>query len=140
MWRFIENIRRKPEGVRNLYAFWGACVFTMLVIGVWSLSVPERLLSVLSFSEPQVPPTSRLWSGIAEHSSQLSASIIGLFESESSDNTSSEVDISKQVETMNKKETETENWVWGRPYEERSGGQVVQIATSSSQNEVEERP
>lgn len=40
--RAIENVRRKPKPVRKRYAFVVAVVFTALVAGVWSFSLPAR--------------------------------------------------------------------------------------------------
>jgi len=44
--RTIENIRRKPKAVRQRYAFVTAATFTLLVAGVWSLSLPARFNAV----------------------------------------------------------------------------------------------
>ncbi len=43
MLRKIEALRKAPPHVRNRYAFWVALVVTLLILGVWSLSIPARL-------------------------------------------------------------------------------------------------
>jgi len=42
----LDRIRRKPKAVRNQYAFGAAVTFTLLIAGVWSLSIPARFASI----------------------------------------------------------------------------------------------
>lgn len=34
----LEELRRKPKPIRNLYAFWGAVLLTALIGGIWLLA------------------------------------------------------------------------------------------------------
>jgi hypothetical protein len=39
----IEALRKKPRHVRNRYAFWVAVLITLVIVGVWSLTLPARI-------------------------------------------------------------------------------------------------
>ena len=44
--RAIENVRQKPKAVRQRYALVVAVAFTVVVTGIWSLSLPGRFTAV----------------------------------------------------------------------------------------------
>lgn len=46
LYTFFDNLRTKPKIVRDQYALLGAVCFTLMIGGVWSLSIPARLSSV----------------------------------------------------------------------------------------------
>lgn len=43
IYTFFDNLRTKPKAVRDHYAFLGAVCCTLMIGGVWSLSIPARL-------------------------------------------------------------------------------------------------
>lgn len=43
VFQFLDNIRQKPRQARNQYAFGFAICLTLIIGGVWSLSLPSRL-------------------------------------------------------------------------------------------------
>lgn len=43
IYTFFDNLRTKPKAVRDQYAFLGAVCCTLMIGGVWSLSIPSRL-------------------------------------------------------------------------------------------------
>lgn len=42
----IESLRKKPRQVRNQYAFWIALLVTLVIVGVWSLTLPDRFSDI----------------------------------------------------------------------------------------------
>ena len=56
LFRIIDAIRRKPKHVREQYAFGGAVIFTAVVVGVWSLSLPARFAVVSEGVSEANPP------------------------------------------------------------------------------------
>jgi hypothetical protein len=42
LFKFLDTVRSKPKHVRDQYAFGIAIAFTLVVGGVWSLSLPSR--------------------------------------------------------------------------------------------------
>ncbi len=42
LFKFLDTIRSKPKHVRDQYAFGIAVAFTLVIGGVWSLSLPSR--------------------------------------------------------------------------------------------------
>lgn len=49
----LEELRKKPKGIRNLYAFWGAAILTVIIGGVWLLSLSTKFdkIDTSSFKE-----------------------------------------------------------------------------------------
>ena len=39
---FIANIQKKPRVTRQMYAFFGACLATLVVFAIWASTVPAR--------------------------------------------------------------------------------------------------
>jgi hypothetical protein len=69
--RAIESIRQKPKAVRQRYAFVTTVIFTAIVTGVWSLSLPARFTAVqegVTTASPEITsqtasaPFSGVWS------------------------------------------------------------------------------
>lgn len=56
LFRILDAIRRKPKHVREQYAFSGAVIFTSVVVGVWSLSLPARFAAVSEGVNEAAPP------------------------------------------------------------------------------------
>ena len=46
LFQFLDNLRQKPKPVRNQYAFGFALCSTVIIAGVWSLSLPSRFASL----------------------------------------------------------------------------------------------
>lgn len=46
--KFLDKLRTKPKHVRDQYALAFACMFTLLIGGVWSTTLPSRLSSASS--------------------------------------------------------------------------------------------
>ncbi len=69
LFRIIDAIRRKPKHVREQYAFGGAVIFTAVVVGVWSLSLPARFAVVsesVSEAKPPAAPFTHLIGQVKE--------------------------------------------------------------------------
>ena len=69
LFRIIDAIRRKPKHVREQYAFGGAVIFTAVVVGVWSLSLPARFAVVsegVSEAKPPAAPFAHLIGQVKE--------------------------------------------------------------------------
>lgn len=76
MLRLIELLRQKPKPVRALYAFWCAAIFTFFVAALWSLSLPNRIVSVLesaTVGETTAQPTGRFFASARESFANLFA-------------------------------------------------------------------
>ncbi len=148
MWRTIESMRQKPKAVRNAYAFALAAGFAVLLLVVWSLSLPDRVIALLQPTDTageQVPP-SRLWTGLRDWGSGLQAAVIGadtVLESdttgEQASGTATELPGVTGIDVAALRASSagvtaagtSTNGVWQREYPKRTGGQVVLIATSS---------
>jgi hypothetical protein len=52
----IEALREKPRHVRNLYAFWIALSITLVIVGIWSMTLPARISNIegKQAGEPEV--------------------------------------------------------------------------------------
>ena len=46
LFQFLDNLRQKPKQVRNQYAFGFALCSTVIIAGVWSLSLPSRFANL----------------------------------------------------------------------------------------------
>lgn len=67
IFRWLDKIRQKPKPVRDQYAFIFTLVLVGIVAGVWSLSIPGRLLSIADFDDGKQTasaPFSGLWQNI----------------------------------------------------------------------------
>jgi len=67
IFRWLDSIRQKPKHVRDQYAFMFTLVLVAIVAGVWSLSVPGRLLSIADFEsgkQKASAPFSGLWQNL----------------------------------------------------------------------------
>jgi hypothetical protein len=42
LFRILDQLRARPKGVRQRYAFASALIITLLIGGVWSLTLPAR--------------------------------------------------------------------------------------------------
>ncbi len=71
---WLDRIRQKPKVVREQYAVFAALVIVGIIVGVWSLSLPSRLSSLLDEETGVVQqastPFSSLWSGMREQFSK----------------------------------------------------------------------
>jgi len=69
LFRILNALRQKPKHVRDQYAFGGAVIFTAIVMGVWSLSLPARFSTVaqgVSEAQPAAAPFSHMFSQLKE--------------------------------------------------------------------------
>ncbi len=71
MLRKIEELRKKPKYVRDRYAFWGAFLFTALIVVFYVLSIPARF-GVLT----GVSPVEKTEGGFSRVFSDMKASVI----------------------------------------------------------------
>jgi|GEM_PF-1714080 len=146
MWKFIEQLRQQPKPIRQTAAFWGAVLFSLLIVGVWSLSLPDRLMAVIQFSEEQTfEPPSQMLSSMRDLSENLRAAVVGRGAAPPPNPTSSattsrqlqayEIDLRELSQSSttatSAPHTTTPAGVWAREYEERSGGRPILIATTS---------
>ncbi len=46
LFKTLDNLRTKPKVIRDQFAFMVAVIFTLLVAGVWALSIPSRLARI----------------------------------------------------------------------------------------------
>jgi len=71
---WLDRIRQKPKVVREQYAVFAAFLVVSVIAGVWSLSLPNRLSSLLDEETGVVQqastPFSSLWSGMREQFSE----------------------------------------------------------------------
>lgn len=62
----IEALRKKPRHVRNRYAFWIALLITLVIVGVWSLTLPSRI-SNIEGTQAEVPEAESSASSISKN-------------------------------------------------------------------------
>ena len=46
LFQFLDTLRQKPKSVRNQYAFGFALSCTLIISGVWTLSLPSRFANI----------------------------------------------------------------------------------------------
>jgi len=70
---FLDALRAKPKPIRERYAFVFAIGFTVMIGGVWSLSLPGRFATVTdtATSTPGEAPFAGLWREFSEQVSSL---------------------------------------------------------------------
>ncbi len=80
LFRTLDNLRQKPKAVRQRVAFLTAASFTLILGGIWSLTLPAKFSSseILAQSEG-TRPFAGLWTGVRDQFSNLrqQASAIG---------------------------------------------------------------
>ena len=72
LFRTLDNLRQKPKAVRQRVAFLTAASFTLLVGGIWTLTLPAKFTSseLLAQSEG-TKPFAGLWTGFRDQFSNL---------------------------------------------------------------------
>lgn len=73
LYTFFDNLRTKPKGVRDQYALAGAICFTLMIGGVWSLSIPARLSTVASSASTTAVASAPMSGFFAQLKSQFSS-------------------------------------------------------------------
>lgn len=133
--RAIENIRQKPRSVRQRYAFVTAFIFTAVVTGIWSLSLPARFVAVqegVMIASPEITnqaasvPFSGVWG-------EFKQKLIGLSNSKKSPITP-ETESSTEVGTSaaeNKQATESDSVLLESGSMIRFGAQTEQFSSST---------
>ncbi|OGG85704.1 hypothetical protein A2392_02795 [Candidatus Kaiserbacteria bacterium RIFOXYB1_FULL_46_14] len=58
----LEELRKKPKGIRNLYAFWGAAILTLVIGFVWVLSLSTKFDKIDTSSFKEVGDTTGAFS------------------------------------------------------------------------------
>lgn len=74
----LEELRKKPKGLKEAYAFWGAAIFTGLVAIVWLASLPVRF-SAIDTAE-QVENQAETNSAFSQFFGQLKENITGTWQ------------------------------------------------------------
>ena len=144
MWKYLDNLRQQPRPVRQTAAFWGAAIFTLVVVGVWSLSLPERIVSIVYFTDkPVFEPESQLMANFRDLGASLRAAVVGhgeLSGTSSPTPTSTaqyvyEIDLTElqatNTPTSSPSAASSSARVWARGYEKREGGRPILIATTT---------
>lgn len=77
LFTFLDQTRNKSAAVRERYAFGVAVVFTLVVAGLWSFSLPARFATITGASTTasvvaSVSPFSNMWKQIKSQVSDLS--------------------------------------------------------------------
>lgn len=76
LFRLLDTLRKKPKHVREQYAFGGAVVFTAMVVGVWSLSLPARFAAIsdgVSEVQPAAAPFAHMFSQLKEQVQRITS-------------------------------------------------------------------
>ncbi|OGG41630.1 hypothetical protein A2837_00590 [Candidatus Kaiserbacteria bacterium RIFCSPHIGHO2_01_FULL_46_22] len=66
----LEELRKKPKAVRNLYAFWGAVILTGLIALVWTLSLYAKFNKIDTPSFKEANDTTGAFSQFIEKTKQ----------------------------------------------------------------------
>ncbi len=58
MFAFIKKLQQKPESKRRAYAFWTACIFTLIVFVLWVIYFFVELgdIGTMEVQEAEVSP------------------------------------------------------------------------------------
>jgi hypothetical protein len=72
LFRTLDNLRQKPKAVRQRVAFLTALSFTLLVGGVWTLTLPARFSGSETLAQSEgTKPFAGLWTGFRDQFSTL---------------------------------------------------------------------
>lgn len=119
----LEEMRKKPAGVKKLYAFWGAAGTTGLIAVVWVLALVMRFPGQDLFSTENVAESTGAFSQFFERTKDETAEII-----KNSNNKEAETSQSGSLTASTSPATTTKD---GQGSESSSAGRTVQIATTS---------
>jgi len=78
LYTFFDKLRTKPKVVREQYALLGAVCFTLMIGGVWSLSIPARLGSVAANASTTNVASAPLSGFVAQLKSQFKSARTGV--------------------------------------------------------------
>jgi len=139
MLHYIESLRKKPKTLRNLYAFWGALLLTLLVTGVWSMSLPNKMAQMFNrdLLAEQAKQPSQLLSGMKDIFTSMTASVQNVEQptpysaTSSTSTTVFEIDMTKLSNSTAQQGATSSTQVWQRSYQLTEGKQV-RIGTSSA--------
>ena len=71
LFRTLDNLRQKPKAVRQRVAFLTALSFTLLVGGIWTLTLPARFSGESLSQSEGTKPFAGLWTGFRDQFSNL---------------------------------------------------------------------
>jgi hypothetical protein len=78
LFTFLDETRKKSRAVRQRYAFLSAATFTLIVAGLWTLSLPTRFVALTAVSSSTVSeaaaasPFANMWNQIKSQVSDIS--------------------------------------------------------------------
>ncbi len=70
----LDELRKKPRGLKEAYAFWGAFTFTGMITAVWLASIPLR------FSDTEVEGTTQTAGALSQFFEQMKTNISGTWQ------------------------------------------------------------
>jgi len=151
MWRYIEYLREKPKSVRNQVAFLTALASMVIIVVIWSLSLPARIVAIVDGPAPvqaEDSTSSSRWLGfIVEMRDNLTARVSGSNQATESMIDSTGIDLGalrsnppavKEAafgvtdETALPTDASSATSVWQREYP-ASEGTLILIATTSAE-------
>ncbi|MFM2339627.1 MAG: hypothetical protein RLZZ360_263 [Candidatus Parcubacteria bacterium] len=71
LFKTLDNLRTKPKAVRQRVAFATALSFTLLVGGIWALTLPARFSPDTLASNEGTAPFAGMWAGFRDQFSSL---------------------------------------------------------------------
>jgi len=122
----LEELRKKPKAIRNLYAFWGAVILTGIIALVWVLSLFAKFDKIETPSFKETNETTGAFSQFIEKTKQR------FLNDESEADQSSVFEETAATTTSSETASSTESTVTTQFQISTTTEQKVQIGTSSA--------
>jgi hypothetical protein len=104
LFQFLDNLRTKPRQTRERVAFLTALSFTLIIAGVWTLTLPARFTEQSGVVSTGTTPFAGVWNGFREQFGSLkeqASAITSAIDTSTSTATSTELATSSDMIDLN---------------------------------------